>query len=296
MLRVLVLLMIASWSLPSSALAVQWAYVPNSGSNDVTLIDTTTNVVTAAVPVGRHPTGVAVHPSANRAYIANSGDNTLSVVDAATARVIATIPVGTFPSAVAMHRSGLFVYVTVDEGLVAINTITNTVTALVPTSGARAVAINRAGTRACVTRVSRPAFSGFCDQLAIVDISNHTPIADLTFACSLEGPALAPFGVAVDPAGVVASNVRFANPSSLAKAIELKLWLEVPGMAPVSIFNGGVRGDFLLAPGAKRAAGPLTLFTVDPATPRGDHQFDCRILDPVTAARLAQDLHPFSVR
>ena len=231
MARVLLLLVIVSWSLPSSALAVQWAYVPNSGSDAVTLIDTTTNVVTAAVPVGRNPKGVAVHPSGNRAYVANSGDNTVSVVEAATARVIATIPVGTFPSAVAMHPSGLVAYVTVDEGLLAIDTTTNTIAALVPISGARAVAVSPRGTRAYVTQISRQLYGGFCDQLSIVDISSHTLIGTITFACNLEGPIDAPLGVAVDP-GATAVYVAFENAGLAIVDAATNQW------APVNVAGG----------------------------------------------------------
>ncbi len=213
MLLVLFLLVIASWSLPSSALAVEWAYVPNSGSDDVTLIDITTNTVTATVPVGRDPSGVAVHPSGNRAYVANSGDNTVSVVEAATARVIATIPVGTSPFAVAMHPTGDLAYVTVSEGLLVIDTTTNTFASLVPISGARAVAVNPSGTRAYVTHVSRELFA-FCDQLSVVDISGQNPIATITFACNPEGSFYSPFGVAVHPTGT-AVYVTFRDTSAL---------------------------------------------------------------------------------
>ena len=44
--------------------AAPFAYVPNSESDTVSVIDTATNTVTATVPVGNRPLGVAVAPMA----------------------------------------------------------------------------------------------------------------------------------------------------------------------------------------------------------------------------------------
>ena len=57
--------------------------------------------VTATIPVGAVPDGVAVDPAAGTVYVANDDDNTVSVIDAATNTVTATIPVGADPDAVA---------------------------------------------------------------------------------------------------------------------------------------------------------------------------------------------------
>jgi YVTN family beta-propeller protein len=78
------------------------AYVANSGSNNVTVIDTTTNtVVGAPIPVGTHPSSVGVDPTVHRAYVANQGSNNVTVIDTTTNAVIGTpIPVGSAPQAV----------------------------------------------------------------------------------------------------------------------------------------------------------------------------------------------------
>ena len=58
------------------------------------MIDAATNTVTATIPVGTSPGGVAVDPAAGTVYVANFGGGTVSVIDAATNTVTATIPVG----------------------------------------------------------------------------------------------------------------------------------------------------------------------------------------------------------
>jgi YVTN family beta-propeller protein len=80
-------------------------YVANSGSfnpSTVSVIDTATNTVSATVPVGLGPVGVAVKPDSGKVYVANEGANTVSVIDTATNTVIATIPVGNAPDAFGM--------------------------------------------------------------------------------------------------------------------------------------------------------------------------------------------------
>lgn len=47
--------------------AAQTAYVSNNSSNTVSVLDTATNTVVAAVPVGSRPHGVAVSPDGTRA-------------------------------------------------------------------------------------------------------------------------------------------------------------------------------------------------------------------------------------
>lgn len=65
----------------------------------MSIIDTATNTVTATVPVGSSPHGVAVDPTSANVFVANFDGNTVSVVSTATNTVTATIPVGNGPLA-----------------------------------------------------------------------------------------------------------------------------------------------------------------------------------------------------
>jgi len=58
--------------------------------------------VTATIPVGSVPDGVAVDPAAGTVYLVNDGGDSVSVIDEATRTVTATIPVGSEPIAVAV--------------------------------------------------------------------------------------------------------------------------------------------------------------------------------------------------
>ncbi|HLK63435.1 MAG TPA: hypothetical protein VKU19_08345 [Bryobacteraceae bacterium] len=63
------------------------------------------NYVSARIPVGRAPKGLALSPDGRRLYVANRNDDTVSVIDTATHRVTATIPLG-LPVKLTSERRG----------------------------------------------------------------------------------------------------------------------------------------------------------------------------------------------
>jgi YVTN family beta-propeller protein len=107
--------------------------VANQGNSTVSVINTTTNTVTATVPVGNSPVGVAVSPDGTNVYVTNNGANTVSVISTTTNTATATVNVGSGsdPLGVAVTPNGANVYVANGGiGTVSvINTATNTVTA-----------------------------------------------------------------------------------------------------------------------------------------------------------------------
>ncbi|MGE7439645.1 YncE family protein, partial [Kitasatospora sp. NPDC001175] len=106
------------------------AYVTNEGSNNVSVINTTTNTVTATITVGTNPFAVAVSPDGTTAYVTNEGSNNVSVINTTTNTVTATITVGTNPNGVAVSPGGTTAYITnfSSNDVSVINTTTDTVT------------------------------------------------------------------------------------------------------------------------------------------------------------------------
>jgi YVTN family beta-propeller protein len=68
-------------------------YVVSNDYNAVSVIDGVSNTVTAIVPVGGGPQGVAVDAVRGTVYVANDGDGTVTVIDGASNTVTATVPV-----------------------------------------------------------------------------------------------------------------------------------------------------------------------------------------------------------
>ena len=61
--------------------ATHTVYVINQGDNTVSVIDGATRTVTATVPIGKNPYGVAVDPDTHTAYVTNRDDGTVSVIE-----------------------------------------------------------------------------------------------------------------------------------------------------------------------------------------------------------------------
>ncbi|HII91461.1 MAG TPA: YncE family protein, partial [Methanosarcina sp.] len=100
------------------------------------VIDTETNNVTATVPVGDNPVGVAINPDGTKLYVTNHKGNTTSVIDTTTNTVTATVP-GYGPYGVSVTPDGKKVYVTnlgsdlSGKTVAVIDTETNTIIATV---------------------------------------------------------------------------------------------------------------------------------------------------------------------
>ncbi|MGW2587711.1 YncE family protein, partial [Streptomyces virginiae] len=78
------------------------AYVANSFSDTVSVIDTRSNMVRATIPVGTGPRGVAVAPYGSRIYVTNSTSDDVSVIDNQTNTVIEIFRVGDSPIGIAI--------------------------------------------------------------------------------------------------------------------------------------------------------------------------------------------------
>jgi gliding motility-associated-like protein len=113
------------------------AYVPNSGSNDVSVINTVTQTLVADIPVGINPIGVAVSPDGTRAYIANYQAGTVSVINTITNQVINPITVGTGPITIASSPNGNYIYVVnaISETVSVISTPANSISATINLTG-----------------------------------------------------------------------------------------------------------------------------------------------------------------
>ncbi len=89
--------------------AASKAYVANSFSGTVSVVDLTALAVTNTIPVGAEPMGVAVSPNGTRLYVASSASNSMTVVDTMTETVIATVDLSAFgnaPRAIAITNDG----------------------------------------------------------------------------------------------------------------------------------------------------------------------------------------------
>lgn len=99
------------------------AYISNTGSGDVWVVDLSCQTVRTIIPVGNEPRGIDASPDGSRVYVANRFDNTISVIDTALNSVVQTINLGastnvtaTEPYDVVVSPNGARLYVAMKNG------------------------------------------------------------------------------------------------------------------------------------------------------------------------------------
>ena len=79
------------------------------------------------------------------------------------------------------------------------------------------------------------------------------------------------------------SGSNSLNTSTSAVPVELKVWLEVPGVGPLTISRGGADGSVAFPAGLVAATKPpFTLFTVELWGRARTYLLGCRLVHPVT--------------
>jgi YVTN family beta-propeller protein len=187
----------------STAEAQPFAYVANSGSNDVSVIDIATNTEVATVDVGQRPGSVAITPDGARAYVTMVNSAAVSVIDTATNTVTATITVGVGPRGVAITPDGAFAYVTdtASGNVSVIDIATNTVVATVGVgSQPFDVAITPDGAFAYLPN----GLQGVPNNVAVIDIATNTVVATV-------GVGFQPVDVAITTDGAFAYVANFGS-------------------------------------------------------------------------------------
>lgn len=167
-----------------------FAYIANSGSNNVSVISTLSNTVIATIPVGTTPFGVSVNPNSTLVYITNQGSNNVSVINTLTNMVTATIPVGQTPTGVVVSPDGSRVYVTNagDNTVSIIDASTNAQTGIINVGASPyGIAITPDGNKLYVANYNS-------NTISAINISAGNAVTVI--------PAQSyPFGIAISPDG-----------------------------------------------------------------------------------------------
>ncbi|MGA9190006.1 MAG: PKD domain-containing protein [Methanosarcina sp.] len=205
-----------------------YAYIANSGDNNVSVIDTATDKVTAMIPVGNYPRGVAVTPDGKKVYVTNYYN--IFIIDATKNKVTATIPVGNYPSGVAVSPDGKRVYMphsdmgnSSNNTILIIDTATNEVTATIPVGiSPTGVAIAPDGSKVYVANSgSYPSYEG---TVSVIDTATNTVIATIPVGNYPHEVAISPDGKRVYVACDEGSN----NGIYVIDAVKNKVTATIP--------------------------------------------------------------------
>ncbi len=184
-----------------------FAYVVNWAGSSVSVVDTDAWVVTATIPVGGEPSGVAVGAGGYNVYVTNRTDQTISVIDTVSNAVWATIPTGGGgPGALAVNSTETTAYV-IDgpsHSVQVLDLFSQTVTATIP--------MGRLCSYIAVDPSNRYVYVSGGDGLSIVDTRYKSIIATIAVGTSLAGVAVHPSGASVFVCDYGEGAVAVVNP------------------------------------------------------------------------------------
>jgi len=134
-----------------------------SFDNAINFIDLASNKVTFTLntPLAINPNGIKISPDGTRAYVSsfNNINPVVLVMEMSTRKVLTSIPVDTYPEGVYLSPDGSQLWVTFPFGqaVYVIDTLSRTVSTLIPIPQTTGVAFNSQGTTAYVTMSAVPA-------------------------------------------------------------------------------------------------------------------------------------------
>lgn len=212
-----------------------FAYVVNSGDNNVAVIDISTNTLVATIPINISPSlprFIAITPDGRFAYVTNE-NNFVTVIDTSTNRVVKYIPLplGYFSNELDITPDGNFVYVVNSEldNVSVIATSSNLLVANISVGDSPfGIAITPDGNFAYVTN------SG-SDNVSVINTSTNTVVATIPVGDY-------PLGVEITPDGnfaYVANTGQLPTPGNTVSVIDTRTNTVVAtitvGLGPIEI-------------------------------------------------------------
>jgi YVTN family beta-propeller protein len=200
-----------------------------AASGTVTRVDLESGRATHTIPVGLHPTALALDETRRRLYVANGNSDTISVIDTERVQVTGTIPLQPFsrpvrgiaPTALQISADGGTLYAACGgiNAVAVIDTATGKIRGMIPTGWyPNGLALEPRGRYLAITSLLGPG-SGWRDaparrfvhanrgSVAVVPIPNASQLASLTTAVA-ENTRLRLAGADPDGQRGTAANVR----------------------------------------------------------------------------------------
>jgi len=127
-------------------------YVGDWISGDISVINTSTNTVSATITGMVSPRDIAVSPDGARVYVTSYQTTKLYVIDTGSNAVMTTVAIMGQPTGVAVTPDGAYVYATNRDDVVVVDTATNTIVdTIVGLANPSEIGLTPTGHRAYVT-------------------------------------------------------------------------------------------------------------------------------------------------
>jgi len=227
-----------------AAQAQDFAFVVNSLSDDVTVVDLSTNAVVTTIPVGSVPVDVAASPDSLQLAVVDAASASVSFISATQQALLGTFPIaaanGTINDAV-YSRTGDSLYVSdLSGGRVFImaapgGAILDTIT--ISGGGPTAMELRPGTSELYVVLSSR-------GELLVLDMNTNQPIDTILLEGATTGGSTNPFSIAITPDGSTAivgnSSSNFSNIIDLTTKTVFRVQEEAFGVTSDALLNNSI--------------------------------------------------------
>lgn len=189
----------------ASSFCQPFLYVTNQNANNISVVDTRTNTVTATTVASFSPSGMAMSQDGSRYFSVNPNANLVVVYSAANNAVVSSFSIGQLPSAVAADAQRIYVTLHGNAALAVFNATTFLQTASIRVGfGPNAVAVSSANGRVYVANT-------YSSTVSVIDptrigTANNPVIATITVPDS-------PVALAISTDGLSAWTLSSAIPT-----------------------------------------------------------------------------------
>ncbi|HXB45900.1 MAG TPA: beta-propeller fold lactonase family protein [Puia sp.] len=214
-------------TIAATPVSTGYAYISNTATNTILVINIATNTVIDSIAVGSAPYSVAVSPDGSHIYVANSGDGTVSVIDAATNVLVATVLTGLSPSGIAVSPDGRLVYVTNTNGntVTVIRAASNALVATIPVGlNPYGVSVSPDGSKVYIT-------NRLSNNVSVITTSTNVVTATISVGAEPQAICISPDGTKVYVANTASASISVI--STLTNT--LAATCQVSGISPVGM-------------------------------------------------------------
>ena len=209
------------------------AYVTNTDSNNISVINTMTDQVINTINTPQAPQNISASPDGSRVYFIDDLSGAISAINTSSNAIIATIPVDFYgPLALVVSPDGSKVYVSIggggnymNENITVINTATNTIATKVPVAGSgQAIAVSPDGSKIYLAATE-------LNEITVIDAKTYAVIKNIPVGIATSALALSPNGKILYAADAIGGVVYMINTTTYAQTAEITVSQDPVSMA-----------------------------------------------------------------
>jgi YVTN family beta-propeller protein len=241
-------------------------YVANASSNNVTIIDGTTNA-TAIVAAGTSPRAIAINAVTNQIYVANFDSNNVTVIDGAT-NTTTNVTAGNAPCAIAINPITNKIYVSNQNSnnVTVIDGATNVATTLAVGSSPRGLAVNPITNKIYVTNFfgnSVTVIDGVTNAATTLAVGTGpsavaiNPLTNKIYVGNFNGVSVTVIDGATNATATVAAG---ASPVAIAvNVVSNKIYVANGNGTTVTVINGATNATTTVVTGTLTGNGAIAV-------------------------------------